>query len=704
MGKLINAVIANRKNIMRALYFIAALAVIIIFVPKEGRFQYEYQKGKPWMHEDLVAQFDFPLYKTDIELMSEKSQILKDFSPIFRKDTLVKSSAISQFNADFRKVTAEYVINMDKSKILPKKFNGIFESYAKIANGALRYVYSNGIVDKTEEVYMNNKSNISVLLNNEAYDYDFDNVFTRRSAASYVSNIIRQEAVMVNSELMVLWTKLDVNKYIYPNLLYDNYITQKYKNELIANVSVSKGMIQAGERIISKGEMVTSEQYQVIDSMRKEYQQSLGERNGLVVLLGDVFIVAAVLLMLFLFFNGYWSDVLLNHRKLLFILSLIVFMVVVPNIIVSNSNISIYVIPFVIVPILVKTFFDSRIALFVHLITIFLVGLFVPNSFEFVFLNFIAGVVAIITLTNYYRRGRLFITVSLVYLAYVVLYVSLTSIEEGTPFAVNPYIFLWFLVNALLLMASYQLVYVLEKLFGFLSDATLIELCDTNMEQLLKLAEVAPGTFQHSLQVANLAQSAAYKVDANPLLVRAGALYHDIGKMCSPMYFTENQPTDFNPHNNIEPEESAAIIINHVIEGVNYAHKSRLPEPIVQFIRSHHGTSPVRYFLHMYKEKHEVDEASLAKFHYHGPIPSTKEQALVMMADSIEAASRSMTEINEESISNLVETIIKVQFDEGQFNNADITFKDIAIVKAEFKRKLANIYHARIAYPTESKK
>lgn len=704
MGKLINAVIANRKNIMRASYFIAALAVIIIFVPKEGRFQYEYQKGKPWMHEDLVAQFDFPLYKTDIELMSEKSQILKDFSPIFRKDTLVKSSAISQFNADFRKVTAEYVINMDKSKILPKKFNGIFESYAKIANGALRYVYSNGIVDKTEEVYMNNKSNISVLLNNEAYDYDFDNVFTRRSAASYVSNIIRQEAVMVNSELMVLWTKLDVNKYIYPNLLYDNYITQKYKNELIANVSVSKGMIQAGERIISKGEMVTSEQYQVIDSMRKEYQQSLGERNGLVVLLGDVFIVAAVLLMLFLFFNGYWSDVLLNHRKLLFILSLIVFMVVVPNIIVSNSNISIYVIPFVIVPILVKTFFDSRIALFVHLITIFLVGLFVPNSFEFVFLNFIAGVVAIITLTNYYRRGRLFITVSLVYLAYVVLYVSLTSIEEGTPFAVNPYIFLWFLVNALLLMASYQLVYVLEKLFGFLSDATLIELCDTNMEQLLKLAEVAPGTFQHSLQVANLAQSAAYKVDANPLLVRAGALYHDIGKMCSPMYFTENQPTDFNPHNNIEPEESAAIIINHVIEGVNYAHKSRLPEPIVQFIRSHHGTSPVRYFLHMYKEKHEVDEASLAKFHYHGPIPSTKEQALVMMADSIEAASRSMTEINEESISNLVETIIKVQFDEGQFNNADITFKDIAIVKAEFKRKLANIYHARIAYPTESNK
>ena len=704
MGKLINAVIANRKNIMRASYFIAALAVIIIFVPKEGRFQYEYQKGKPWMHEDLVAQFDFPLYKTDIELMSEKSQILKDFSPIFRKDTLVKSSAISQFNADFRKVTAEYVINMDKSKILPKKLNGIFESYAKIANGALRYVYSNGIVDKTEEVYMNNKSNISVLLNNEAYDYDFDNVFTRRSAASYVSNIIRQEAVMVNSELMVLWTKLDVNKYIYPNLLYDNYITQKYKNELIANVSVSKGMIQAGERIISKGEMVTSEQYQVIDSMRKEYQQSLGERNGLVVLLGDVFIVAAVLLMLFLFLNGYWSDVLLNHRKLLFILSLIVFMVVVPNIIVSNSNISIYVIPFVIVPILVKTFFDSRIALFVHLITIFLVGLFVPNSFEFVFLNFIAGVVAIITLTNYYRRGRLFITVSLVYLAYVVLYVSLTSIEEGTPFAVNPYIFLWFLVNALLLMASYQLVYVLEKLFGFLSDATLIELCDTNMEQLLKLAEVAPGTFQHSLQVANLAQSAAYKVDANPLLVRAGALYHDIGKMCSPMYFTENQPTDFNPHNNIEPEESAAIIINHVIEGVNYAHKSRLPEPIVQFIRSHHGTSPVRYFLHMYKEKHEVDEASLAKFHYHGPIPSTKEQALVMMADSIEAASRSMTEINEESISNLVETIIKVQFDEGQFNNADITFKDIAIVKAEFKRKLANIYHARIAYPTESNK
>lgn len=700
MSKLLHKLKANRRNIINIFYFVVTIAIVVVFLPNDGRFKYEFQKGKVWMHDDLVAQFDFPIYKTDLELINERNQLLAEFNPIFRKDTLVRPHALAQFEIDFQKAWTDYLRSEGKNiKIPANKLDLIYSDYKNIAMNVISYVYENGIIDKTEEVHVNSRSTIVVLLNNVAYDYDFNQVITRSKATTYVRNVIRQEASTVCAELMPVWKKVEVEKYLSPNLLYDNYITQKHKHELLTNLSVSKGMIQVGERIISRGEMVTSEKYQIIDSMRKEYEHGVNERNVILVQLGNIIIVASIFLALFIFINNFSKDILESNRKILFILSLIAFMVIISTIILKRTQISIFIIPFVIVPIFVKTFFDTRTALFVHLTTIILVGFFTPNGFEFIFLNFVAGIVAVSVLANNYLRGRLFVTVALVYSTYVTLYMGLVFVEEGQVGAVNGYNFLWFLINALLLLASYQLIYLFEKIFGFLSDATLIEISDTNMNLLRQLAENAPGTFQHSLQVANLAQSAAYKVNANALLVRAGALYHDIGKIGNPMYFIENQPSDFNPHKNIEPLESAAIIINHVIDGEAIARKARLPEAIVHFIRSHHGTSPVRYFLSKHQQKYGEHAEGLEKFNYPGPIPASKEVALVMMADAIEAASRSLKEVSEENISTMVESIIQNKLNEGQFANADLTFKDIAAIKSVFKKKLFNIYHARIAYP-----
>ncbi|HPV57743.1 MAG TPA: HDIG domain-containing protein, partial [Tenuifilaceae bacterium] len=394
------------------------------------------------------------------------------------------------------------------------------------------------------------------------------------------------------------------------------FITQKFKNELIANVSLTKGLIQSGERIISNNEMVTSEVFQVLESLKREYESHIGNRNWLLVMLGNALLVGSLFIILYLFLLSFRTEILKEDSKTLFILSLIAFMVIVSSYVIKSGIVSIYVVPLVIVPIFIRTFFDARLALFIHLVTIFVVGFFVPNSFEFVFTNFLAGVVSIISLTNLYRRGRLFITVAFVYLTYVLLYLSLVTIEDGTPLAANGFVLLWYAINALLLMASYQLVYLFEKLFGFLSDATLIELSDTNLDLLRKLAEVAPGTFQHSLQVANLAETAIQKIGGNPLLVRAGALYHDIGKTINPLYYIENQPFDFNPHKNLDFTESAKFIIDHVTEGIKIAHKAGLPQPIIDFIQTHHGTTKVKYFYNLHKDKFDNGVDDVHKFTY----------------------------------------------------------------------------------------
>lgn len=690
----------NYRGIFRGFYFLIALIIVLICLPREGRFKYEFQKGKPWMHNDLYAPFDFPIYKTDAEIFSERSHILRDFKPFFRYDSLVMGNSVNQFRNDFRESWSGYSSGSKVEAKLRIQQNLLMDKLEAEVIAVIEDIYSKGIVDQSESISNINKSEVGILVlrNNISYENHYDKVFTKRKAIDFVNGKIH-EYTPGNTLLTAFWNQFNLQKYIQPNLLYDDYITQKYKNELIANISLTKGLIQTGERIISHNEMVTSDVFQVLESLKREYEQHLGSRNGAVVMAGNGIIVGSLFIILFLFLASFRNEILKEDSKTLFILLLITFMVVVSTYVIKSGMVSIYVIPLVIVPIFIRTFFDSRLALFIHLVTTFVVGFFVPNSFEYVFINFIAGVVAIISLTNLYRRGRLFITVIFVYITYVILYLSLVTIEDGTPLAADGLVLMWFAINTLLLMASYQLVYLFEKIFGFLSDATLIELSDTNLDLLRKLAEVTPGTFQHSLQVANLAEEATHRVGGNTLLVRAGALYHDIGKIVNPLFFIENQPYDFNPHKNLDFTESAKVIISHVNEGVKIATKGRLPLQLIDFIQTHHGTTQVKYFYHLHREKFENGIDDESKFTYPGPCPNSKETAIVMMADAIEAASRSMKSITTQNIDELVETIIDQQQAGGQFNDADITFRDITTIKTVFKKKLINIYHARIEYP-----
>lgn len=688
------------KHILAFVIFLLSYLIVVTIMPREGRFIYEFQKGRPWMHEDLYAPFDFPVYKTEQELFAEKSKLLKEFKSFYRYDSTIHSQQMERFSTNFDLVFDKFINSQNVSKTARTNYLKVKPKLEKFVADNLNQIYLNGIINQDENTISNSmlKQGLAVVINNVAYDKWFDEVYTVQKAVKFLNSKANDFTKSLSPGLVGLWEMINLKEYIQPNLFYDEVATQKFRNELISNISITKGLVQAGEKIVVKGEVVNSEIYQILESLKKEYDKRLGAKNLFVILFGNMILIASLYIVLFLFLLNFRNEVLNDSRKLLFILMLITASAAVSALVIKTNSFSIFVIPLAIVPIFIKTFFDSRLALFVHLITIFLVAFLVPNSFEFVFTNFIAGIVAIIGLSKMYNRGQLFKTVGLVYFSYLTLTLSLYLVGDGSLKGVNWFIALWYGINALLLLASYQLVYIIEKFFGFLSDITLIELSDTNLDLLRKLAEVAPGTFQHSLQVANLAESAVQRVGGNPLLVRAGALYHDIGKMANPMFFIENQQGGFNPHENVDNVKSAEIIINHVHEGVKIAAKAGLPSQIVDFIKMHHGTSKVKYF---YNKELQAENANIdeGKFSYPGPEPQTKETAIVMMADAVEAASRSLKEYTVQSIDQLVERIIDDQLNSGQYSFADVTLRDISLIKTIFKKKLQNIYHVRLEYP-----
>ena len=417
-------------------------------------------------------------------------------------------------------------------------------------------------------------------------------------------------------------------------------------------------------------------------------------------ILGTFVIVSSCYLVLWLFLSHFRSEVLDVTRKTLFIILIILSFVSLTRIvIVFADRDALFLVPIVIIPVVIRTFYDARLALFILLITLMLSAFMVSDPFQYIFMSFIAGMIAIFTLTNIYRRARLFITALMVFISYSALYMGLDIMHDGNFSNIKVSEFYSFAANGLLVLISYPIIIIFEKKFLFLSDNTLLELADTNQPLLRKLAEEAPGSFQHSLQVANLAEEAARITGANLLLVRTGALYHDIGKIANPTYYIENQTDGVSPHDNLSPEDSAKVIINHVKNGVILAKNFKLPIQIIDFIRTHHGTTIAYYFFKKYTEMNPWDTSKVKEFTYPGPKPFSKETAVIMMADAVEASSRSLVKYTEESISELVERIVYIQEQDGQFSDIPLTFKDISDIKSAFKRRLSNIYHIRIAYP-----
>jgi putative nucleotidyltransferase with HDIG domain len=660
--------------------------------PREGKFQYEYAKNRPWKHESLIAPFDFPIYKDEAQLEKEMDSITKKHTPYFALDTLVAGKALSDLRNDLKSNESSGGINLPLS--------GSFkQSMEDTLPGLLENVYNRGIIELHPLIQQKDPDDTKVIVRKRqlADETLLSDLFTEKRAYEYVLNSLKDLTSMTEAQIL---SKITIARYIRPNIFYDESMTRNVLRTKLDEISTTQGMVQSGQIIIARGELVSASKYQLVESLRKEYESNANViRNYSVIYLGQFILISILFLSLLWYVTNFRQDMMGSGAKTMYILTLIVVMVALTKVTVNNDAISYYVIPFAIIPIFLKTFFNVRFALFVHFLLLLLAGFWIPNSYQFLLMNFLAGVVAVFSMRSYYKRSILFFIASFVSLTYMLVYVILSLMQEGTLEGVDWTQLLWFAGNGLLILTVYPLIYIFERLFGFLSDATLFELSDTNQPLLRQLAEQAPGTFQHSLQVASLAEEAVFKVGGNPLLVRTGALYHDIGKMNNPYFFIENQRDGDNPHDRVDFKTSAKIIIDHVIDGVEIAKKYNLPQQIIDFILTHHGTSTVQYFYKSYISDNPDEEVDINEFRYPGPKPYMKEMAVLMIADSVEAASRSMKEINEETLNKLVDNIVAHQTAEDQYSEADITFNDISVIKKIFKQKLINIYHARISYP-----
>ncbi len=686
----IKGIVKFWKTIQIVLIYIVSILLVYFMFPREGKFRYEYTKNKPWMHENLVAPFDFPIYKSDQQLQQELDSLQKNAYLYFFHDSLIASNMLASFMRDYNSIASSMEIG-----------ESVYDRWTmtgQLIAGVLEETYGRGIIERHPvlEGKQQEGGSVMVVKDGLAEEQHIADIFTRRSA--YESVIAALQGV--NSSSLEILNRMDLNDYLEPNILYDEETTLKVHQATLEEVTLTQGMVQSGQLIISRGELVSGADYLVIESLRKEYESNPNVgKNYLVVYVGQLLLISLIFLALFWFVYYFRKDILTSGRQTFFTLGLIVMMVGLTRAASTHEAVSVYVIPFVLIPIFLKTFFDIRYALFVHMMTLLLAGFWVPNSYQFVLMNFLAGLVGVFSLRSYYKRGILFYTAIFVIAAYVFIYIILTLLQEGDFNQINWINVLWLAGNGLLILTVYPLIFLFERVFGFLSDATLFELSDTNQPLLRALAEKAPGTFQHCMQVASLAEEAVLKVGGNSLLVRAGALYHDIGKMNNPEYFIENLHEGSNPHNDLDEHSSARVIIAHVPKGVEIAKKHALNEKIIDFIRTHHGTGTVQYFYRTYMNTNPDEEVDINEFTYPGPKPSSKENAVLMMADAVEAASRTLKAYTRESISDLVEIIVSRQAEEGQFSEADITFAELTDIKEIFKNRLTNIYHSRIAYP-----
>ncbi|WP_370213811.1 HD family phosphohydrolase [Mesoflavibacter profundi] len=679
MNSNINTFYKNHSHIYKILLFIATTFLIVFMFPKSGRFKYNFEKGKPWQTENLYAPFDFAIQKKPADLAKEKELLKQQSSAYFNRDKTVKDDVIKNFNTVF-----------------DKTFNDTLQFKTELKNQALSIIskfYEYGIINENLK-FSDNKKIVILEDNQEVEATEFNNLYNQTEVKSTIENTLTN--VFSNSSKNALIAVFF--NVIKPNLTYDKTLTENVLNESLQTISINRGVVEKETLIISKGEIVNDNKFQILNSLSKEYEsKDWTKSNYYWIVFAYTLLVALALLMLLLFIRKYRLDVYNNNTKVTFIFFNVLVVVLLTTLIINYKSEYVYIVPIAILPLVLKAFFDARLGLFTHVITVLLLGSIVPNSYEYMFLQIIAGIVTILTVSELYKRANLFISVGQITLIYIIAYFAFFVIHEASIENIHKQTFVLFILCGLATLFVQPLIYIYEKLFGLVSDVSLLELSDTNSRLLKELSNKAPGTFHHSLNVANLAEASANEINANAMLVRVGALYHDIGKMKNPTFFTENQSSGINSHDELSPKESAQIIINHVINGIEIAKKNNLPDRVIDFIRTHHGTSQVYYFY--MKEKANNEDVNIEDFTYPGPKPFSKETAILMMCDSVEAASKSLKEPTSTKIDNFVENIINKQKDEGQFLNADITFKEIEAIKKVLKRKLANIYHLRIEYP-----
>lgn len=682
MNSLLQYLYKNQSNFYKIFLVIFSVFLIVYFFPKGYKFKYDIDKNSPWPYEDFFAPFDYSILKSSERLSAEKKEIVDNQTPYYdyneEKYKDIRVLFIENVEFKFNEDSLLVLAPPEVKDFTVKTFDDIYEYGVRINENRF---------EEDKVVFLKNNANIERVL--------LSAIIPQDKLKSYLSKKIEENGLSpYSNQLMQLFFK-----HIEVNVSYNEELTKKTLDQSLSSISKTRGTVKKGSKIIGKGDIVDEDKYQKLISLRAEYEsQDWDENSFYTITFGYVLLVSLALTMLLLFVKKYRIDIFENNIKVTFIFFNILFIVGLTLLVLHFNQELIYIVPICVLPLALKAFFDARLGLFTHVITVLILGFIVPNSFEYMFLQIIAGIVTILTVSELYKRANLFISVFQITVVYVFAYMAFNLIQEGNITEIEYEEFIYFFLGGIGLLFVQPLIYTYEKAFGLISDLSLLELSDTNTKLLKELAEKAPGTFHHSLNVANLAEASANAIGANSLLVRVGALYHDIGKIVQAQYFSENQKTSVTPHDEIEPLESAKIIINHRALGIEIAKKNKLPDRIIDFIRTHHGTTTVYYFYKKYEEQ-MGEEVDINDFKYPGPKPFNKETAILMMCDSVEAASKSLKEPNTSIINSFVEKIVNKQVEDQQFINADITFKEIEQIKKILKGKLKNIYHLRVEYP-----
>lgn len=671
-----------RNFFIRTLLVVVTVAIIVWCLPREKNSTFHYDIGKPWMYGSFIAQFDFPVYKTDETIKHEQDSMLSSFQPYFRFNSSVEGAMITQFRKDFK-----------------NGIPGLSGNFVDIIANRLHRLYSMGIMPAAQYGPISGDSTftVRVISGRNAQSVQIGCIF---STVSAYQQLLNDEQL---SHYKPILQHCNLNNYINANLIYDVQRNETEKSDILSSIPMASGMVIKGQKVIDRGEIVGDYAYRVLSSYEREMKRrDLSDSDLSNLLIGQSIFVSIIIIIFTLYLWLFRRDYFDKWRSVLMLYLPIIIFPILVSLMMKNSFSSIYIVPFAMTPVFIRVFMDSRTAFITHVCTVLICAVAVRYQYEFILVQLVSGLVAIYSLRELYHRAQVFRTAIFVTIASSAVYFAIQMMQSSSVFIRDFRMYYYFIANGMLLLACYPLMYLIERLFGFTSDVTLFELSNTNRGVMRDLSEIAPGTFQHSTTVANMAAAIANRIGANSLLVRTGGLYHDIGKMENPVFFTENQ-VGLNPLENMPCKEAARIIINHVSDGIKISEKYNLPQFIKDFILTHHGLGMAKYFYIKYQNEHPDEIIDKALFTYPGPNPFTREQAILMMADTSEAASRSLKEYTSESITELVNRVIDKQVSDGFYTECPITFRDISLAKMVIIERLKAIYHTRISYPELNK-